>query len=92
VAIDPKYVEVCEPGSIEVCGSSVNHPVLLGATVDGGLIDVTFAERHPDRSLRVVLRLTAIRKGFAGHRFPDRSKAQYDANERFIRSAYQSEE
>lgn len=92
VSIDPKFVEVCEPGSIEVCGWSVNRPVLLGAAVDGGLVDVEFAERHPDRLLRVVLRLTGIRKGFAGHRFPERSRAQYDANERFIRSAYNSEE
>ena len=91
VAIDPKYVEVCEPGSIEVCGWSVNQPVLLGAVVDNGLIDVRFSERHPDRTLRVVLRVTGIRKGFAGMRFPERSKAQFVANEAHIKSAYPRE-
>ena len=31
--IDPKYLEVCEPGSVRVCGCVPDLPVLVGATV-----------------------------------------------------------
>ena len=65
-------------------------PVLVGAVVEGDKVRVQFAEENPNLSLQVVIRLTGIRKGFRGLRFPSRTKAQFEANERFIRSAYPS--
>jgi len=38
-----------------------------------------------------VLRLTGIRRGFAGKRFPRRTREQFLANEAFINSAYPSD-
>jgi len=38
--------------------------------------------------VNVCIRLTGIRKGFAGLRFPDRTREQFLANEKHIRSAY----
>lgn len=89
--VDPKFLEVCEPNSIAVCGCVPADPVLVGAIVDGPVVCIRFAEENPARAIRLTLRLTGIRKGFAGVRFPDRSQAQFDANERFIKSAYANE-
>lgn len=87
VSIDRRLVEVCEPGSLEVCGVASDVPVAIGASVEREQIILRFAEQT-DEKVRIVLRLTGIRKGFRGHRFPDRTRAQFEANERFIRSAY----
>jgi hypothetical protein len=78
--IDVRFIEVCEPGSLQVCGCVPDVPVLIGATVEGQAIRV----RTVDASgpVRVVIRLTGIRKGFRGLRFPDRTRKQFEANER----------
>jgi hypothetical protein len=92
IEIDPKFVEVCEVGSLQVCGCVPNLPVLVGATVLDNQVQIRLpspatvaAEPEP---VSVVVRLTGIRKGFKGHRFPDRDREQFIANEAFIRSAY----
>ena len=93
VPIDPKFIEVCEPNSIEVCGHATDEPWPVGLKV----IDKTVRiRRHivgfddlrgEVTPLEVTVHLTGIRKGFAGIRFPDRTKEQFEANERFLRSA-----
>ena len=88
LGLDPRFVAVCEPGSIEVCGTSCDAPVTIGARVHGAHVTLRFAQQSPDERVRVVVRLTAIRRGFAGHRLPTRTREQFVANERFIRSAY----
>ena len=88
VPIDPKFLEVCEPQSVQVCGCTPDIPVLIGAVVEGGRVHVRIAQSDPNQIVQVVIRLTGIRKGFRGLRFPDRTRAQFEANERFIRSAY----
>lgn len=84
--IDPKFVEVCQKGTIEAVGYTTYKPVSVGIKVSGSVLEIhlPFFNR-PDR---IVVRLSAIRKGFPNHRFPDRSKVQFEANERFIKSAY----
>lgn len=86
--IDPRFIEVCAPDTVQVCGCVADIPVLVAAAVDGDKVRMRFAEQDPDQVVQVVLRLTGIRKGFLGHRFPDRTGAQFKANERFIRRAY----
>lgn len=88
IQIDPKYLEVCEPGSVEVCGCALDLPVAVGAVVEGTVVRLRFGGDQPKMAVRAVIRLTGIRKGFAGLRFPDRTATQFEANERFIRSAY----
>lgn len=87
IAIDPKFLEVCEPDSVEVCGCVANVPVTVGAVVEGSNVEVMFS-RQSKKCVRLVIRLTGIRKGFADQRFPNRTKNQFESNERFIRSAY----
>ena len=91
VSIDPKFLEVCEAGSVQVCGCTPDIPVLIGAVVEGGKVHMRIAQSDPNRVVQVVIRLTGIRKGFRGRRFPDRTRAQFEANERFIKSAYGNE-
>jgi len=88
VPIDPRYVEVCEPNSLEASGLPDN-PVLVGLRVIGGNTIRVRMEPDPEYPVvRIVISLTGVRKGFQGKRFPNRTRAQFEANERFIRSAY----
>jgi hypothetical protein len=87
VPIDPKFVEVCEKNSIEVCAAQPDRPMMVGARVNGSHVHVTLSEES-QTPVRIVLRLTAIRRGFAGVRFPNRTREQFEANERFLQSAY----
>lgn len=91
LSIDPRFVEVCEPGSIEVCGCTTNAPVAVGSCVRGSEVILEFAIEDISKTVRVVVRLTGTRRGFMGHRFPDRTRQQYEDNERFINSAYNQE-
>jgi len=86
--IDDRYLAVCEPGSIEACGCVADLPVAVGAMVDGDQVRLRFGRQRPKTQVQVVVRLTGIRKGFRGLRFPSRTRAQFEANERFIKSAY----
>ena len=85
-AIDPRFVAVCHPGSIEVCGLAPDCPVAIGAAVEGGEVVIRLA-KNPARPARVVVRLTGVRRGFAGLRFPDRTRQEFEANERFLKMA-----
>jgi hypothetical protein len=87
IAIDPKFLEVCEPDSVEVCGCVANVPVTVGAMVNGTNVEVSFS-RQTKKCVRLVIRLTGIRKGFKGMRFEDRTAEQFRKNEAFINSAY----
>ena len=86
--IDRKFLEVCEPGSVQVCGCVPDQPILIGAVVENDSIRVRLGARGDSQDVNLVIRLTGIRKGFRSHRFPDRTEEQFLANEEFIRSAY----
>lgn len=86
--IDKHFLEVCESNSVQVCGCVPDLPVLIGAVVEGSQVHVRIAKADPNQPVRVVIRLTGIRRGFGGLRFPNRTKTQFEANERFIKSAY----
>jgi hypothetical protein len=88
VLIDFRFLEVCEPGSVQVCSCVPDVPVLVGAAVDGDRVRVRLGPRDTADPVRLVIRLTGIRKGFRGQRFPDRTRDDFDANERFLRSAH----
>ena len=88
IPIDPRYIEVCEAGSIAVCGCAADLPVNVGATVRDNKVQIRFAEEKPAEKVQLVIRLTGIRRGFADRRFDNRTQAQFDANEKFIKMAY----
>ena len=86
--IDRKFLEVCESGSVQVCGCMPDLPIPVGAAVDSDSVRVRLGARSDNQSVNLVIRLTGIRKGFRSQRFPDRTEEQFLANEEFIRSAY----
>jgi hypothetical protein len=89
VPIDPRFVEVCEPGTLRVCGVVAEEPVLIGAKVKEDLIRIKVKQIDEEKwPLQATLKLTGVRRGFDWYRFPARTKAQYVANEAFINSAY----
>ena len=81
--IDRKFLEVCEEGSLEAVGYTTEKAVSVGLLVVGERIELRLPE---DRPKRIVVSISAIRKGFRGLRFPDRDKYQFDENEKFINS------
>jgi hypothetical protein len=87
VPIDLRFLSVCDAGTIEVCGCVPARPVAVGASIEGDQIRLQTA-RRPQQPLRVVVHLSGIRRGFRQLRFPSRTKAQFVANEAFIKSAY----
>jgi hypothetical protein len=91
VKIDPRFLEVCDAGTIEVCGVSCDYPVAIGAKVMGSVVSLWLSKHNPDAIVRIVIRLTGVRRGFSGVRFPARTHEQFLANERFINSAYPSD-
>lgn len=86
--IDSKFLEVCEPGSVQVCGCVPDLPVPVGAVVENDTVRVRLGARGEGQAATLTIRLTGIRKGFRSQRFPDRTEQQFIANEEFIRSAY----
>jgi hypothetical protein len=88
ITIDPRFIDVCEPASIAVCGCVPDLPVLVGAVVQDDRIRVRLGQRQTDEPVRLVIRLTGTRKGFRGHRFPERTREQFVANEAYLRSHY----
>lgn len=85
LAIDPRYVEVCEPGTLMVQGLCPDRPCRIGAVIVGGEVEIRCGWVRPRT---VVVHLTGIRKGFLGMRFPNRTRRQFEANEQFLNSAY----
>jgi hypothetical protein len=82
--IDPRFIEVCEPGSIDVISVTSPLPALLGAAVDGSDIVVRVAGDLPSY---VVVTLSGIRSGSRHIRFPLKTRDQMQRNNAFWSSA-----
>lgn len=89
IPIDKRFVEVCEPDSLTICGSPCGDlPYTVGAEVKGGKVIVRAQPRKSHRPRKVTMKLTGVRKGFASLDMPSRTREQFIANEKFINSAY----
>lgn len=82
IPIDPKYIEVCESGTLEVYASQSNRPVAIGAEIDGGYINIELSKVVTEA--RVVLSLTGIRRGFLNVRFANKTRIDFEKNERWL--------
>jgi hypothetical protein len=92
VKIDSRFLYVCEPNSIAVTGAPCGpEPYPVGASIEGNVLKLSAYARKDRRPSKVSLKLTGIRRGFAGYDMPERSRAQFDANEKFLNSAYPAE-
>ena len=95
--LDPRYVAVCEPGTIMVRSVQGAKPGSYGATVSKkGILEIDAGFFWRLKSRKVKVSLTGIRKGFGENpsrdpfsavRFPRRTKEQFDKNEEFLQQA-----
>ncbi len=89
--IDPRFFEVIHPETLRVVGISGDKPYVVGAVIKDRMLVIhalTDKRRRPDI---VQVQISAVRKGFKGMRFPNRSLVQFNANEEFLNSAYPRE-
>lgn len=92
VPISKRHLYVCAPDTICVAGAPCGDKGLaVGAEVSGSFIILRTSKIPFLRPNKVTLKLTGVRKGFNGMDMPERSRTQFEANERFINSAYPKE-
>lgn len=94
-AVDHRYVQVCEPGTLRACSGidNLGRPARVVLHVEDGIHYVTVylcwatrlsAQRNQKK---VLVRFTGVRKGFLGVRFQECSHEYFLHNERFLKSA-----
>lgn len=85
VQIDPRFIAVCEPETIEVVGLVASRPVTLGAEVLDGTLKIMASS--PVEGVKVMARLSGIRRGHTV-RFPEFSQEQMVRNNQFWSQAH----
>lgn len=83
-AIDPRFIEVCEPSLIDVISVTSPLPSSVGAVVEGSDIVVRVAGDLPPY---VVVTLSGIRSGSRNVRFPQKTRDQMQRNNAFWSTA-----
>ena len=82
VSVDGRFKSVCEEGSLDIVGVVTDKPSQIGSTIkpDGSMTFRTsiLPWRRPNR---IVVKVSGVRKGFAGVRFEHKTKKDYDINE-----------
>lgn len=91
VAIDDRFLKVCEPDSMVITGITGDRAGSIGAVVEKNNVVLSAWPLSFLRPRKVTLKLTGIRKGFKRYDMPERSRQQFIANEKFINSAYPKE-
>jgi len=88
VAIDDRFLAVCEPDSLVVTGIVGDKAGAVGAVVEENEVILSAWPLPFLRPTKATLKLTGVRKGFRNFDMPERSEEQFTANEKFINSAY----
>lgn len=84
--IDPRFLEVCEPETVEVLSAQGDTGLVISARRSGGFVLLEVDAERPPHVVTVTI--GGIRKGFLGKRFPRKTRRQYEANELSINSHY----
>ena len=80
--LDPLFLETVEPGSVVAVSATCSQPVPIGVEVSKRLLVL----KRPVRSVEpatVTVKLSGVRLGRAGKRFPRFSDSQMQANSQF---------
>jgi hypothetical protein len=80
--VDQLFVEVCEPGTIRVSSIVVDEPMPIGARMTDNQ-NVLITKGDPERHTMATVTLCGVRRAFAGRRFQERTREDYEANMRF---------
>ena len=87
--MDPRFIGVCEHGTIRAIGYMASEPIPVGAVVQNCGVRVRRPEgAASDHPLDVSVMLAGIRRGRLGSRFPTFTKEQMDQNNAFWTKAY----
>jgi hypothetical protein len=87
VKLDHRFMEGVEQGTVQVVSACPSSPAMVGAVVKGDLLELSIRTMEEDLLPgSVVVKLTAIRRGFRGLRLPARTEVQFHANEAFIQN------
>jgi hypothetical protein len=84
VPIDPRHLELCERGTFHAIGPATDRPVAVAAFVRDERLHVELADGL--RPTKVTVLLKAIRRTFLDWQFPDMTREEFEANERFLKS------
>jgi hypothetical protein len=80
IPVDAVFAEVCEPGTVEAVSILTPRPADMGAFVTGGVLTI---EVSGDVPAFAIVRLSGIRKGRGGVRFPVRTADEMKRNNAF---------
>jgi hypothetical protein len=80
ISIDPRFLGVCESGSVEVISIATPVPALAGAMVAGESLRIQITGALPPF---VIVTLSGIRRGRNGVRFPLKTREQMLRNNSF---------
>jgi hypothetical protein len=83
--VDRVFTDVCEPGSLQVAGVSSPLPSQIGAEVSDNLLRIRISGALPPY---VTVKLSGIRAGRLGVRFPMRTEEQRQRNDAFWGQAH----
>lgn len=82
IAIDPRFLYGTVDDTIRVVGMTASKAWPVGVRVDGEQLVIT---RWPFCKLTVSGRLSGVRMGFEGVRYPHKTQADFDANEAWLK-------
>lgn len=80
VAIDPLFLQVCEPGSLAVVAMAPDRLAKCAGNIIAKHRRVTRLKVTTDKPSTVTVTIAGIRKGFGGIRFPARTVRQMALN------------
>ena len=80
--LDSRFISVCEPGSIEVVSLAPSIPVAVGAVVEDGMVVLT-ANCPGVSNSYVIVKVSGIRRGRNGVRFPQFTAEEFKRNTAF---------
>lgn len=85
--IDPRFIAICEAGSIKVVGIAPSHAVPVGARIEDGHVVLEAQSKYiPLNGGFVNLKISGVRKGRGGVRFPKFSQEETSRNTKFWES------
>jgi hypothetical protein len=84
--ISREFYDICELNSLEVVGVSTPIPTVVGVEITDNLLQVRIAGKLPEY---VTVKVSGIRAGRQGVRFPRYTEDQMHKNDAFWRQAHQ---
>ena len=83
--LDQVFIEVCEPGSIEIVSVFAEWAEAPIAALKDNVVHLSLKET----TKKVVVRLSGVRRGRTGRRFPEFTVEQAYQNSQFWSQAYE---